>query len=71
MFAQPEKHTMDITIIQQKIYKLRNQKVMPCFDPANLYGAVTKALNQSVKHNFGRFRSDFMFQPAFNAATCS
>ncbi len=48
MFAQPEKHTMDIAIIQQKIYEIRGEKVMPDFDLAGLYGVETKALNQAV-----------------------
>lgn len=62
MFAQPEKHTMDIAIIQQKIYEIRGEKVMPDFDLAGLYGVETKALNQAVKRNVERFPPDFMFQ---------
>ena len=62
MFAQPEKRTMDIAIIQQKIYEIRGEKVMLDFDLAGLYGVETKALNQAVKRNVERFPSDFMFQ---------
>lgn len=32
------------------------------FDIAELYGVPTKALNQGVKRNLGRFPEDFMFQ---------
>ena len=32
------------------------------FDLAELYGVETKALNQAVKRNKGRFPTDFMFQ---------
>ncbi|HRO45764.1 ORF6N domain-containing protein [Agriterribacter sp.] len=53
---------MDITIIQQKIYEIRGEKVMLDFDLANLYGIETKVLNQSVRRNPGRFPPDFMFQ---------
>lgn len=31
-------------------------------DLAELYGVSTKALNQAVKRNAGRFPPDFMFQ---------
>jgi hypothetical protein len=31
-------------------------------DLAEIYGVTTKALNQAVKRNIGRFPSDFMFQ---------
>jgi hypothetical protein len=53
---------MDIAIIQQKIYEIRGEKVMPDFDLAGLYGVETKALNQAVKRNVERFPPDFMFQ---------
>jgi hypothetical protein len=48
--------------IAQSIYLLRGQKVMLDFDLAALYGVATKALNQAVKRNRGRFPDDFMFQ---------
>ena len=53
---------MDAVIIQQKIFAIRGEKVMLDFDLAFLYGVETKALNQSVKRNIGRFPGDFMFQ---------
>lgn len=39
----------EIEFIQNKIYVLRNQRVMLDFDLASMYGVQTKVLNQSVK----------------------
>jgi len=47
--------------IENKIYLLRGQKVMFDFDLSELYGVITKALNQAVKRNIERFPDDFMF----------
>jgi len=49
-------------IIQNKIYTIRNLKVMLDFDLSEMYGVQTKVLNQAVKRNNGRFPIDFMFQ---------
>jgi len=49
-------------IIQNKIYLIRNQKVMLDFDLAALYEVETRALKQAVKRNLIRFPEDFMFQ---------
>ncbi|MSR76948.1 MAG: ORF6N domain-containing protein [Candidatus Omnitrophica bacterium] len=48
--------------LRQKIYFLRNQKVMLSLDLADLYQVKPKALIQAVKRNQDRFPSDFMFQ---------
>lgn len=48
--------------IENKIYVIREQKVMIDFDLAELYGLTTKVLNQAVKRNLERFPEDFMFQ---------
>ncbi len=48
--------------IAKKIYVIRGQKVMLDSDLAELYDVETKALNQAVKRNSGRFPEDFMFQ---------
>src|SRR5579863_4054870 len=53
---------MELQTIRQKIYEIRGQKVMLDFDLAELYGEETKALNQAVKRNIGRFPEDFMFR---------
>ena len=47
--------------IANKIYFIRNQKVMLDRDLAILYGIETKVLNQAVKRNMSRFPEDFMF----------
>ena len=49
-------------IISNKIYYIRNQKVMLAFDLARLYNVETKRLNEQVKRNLTRFPEDFMFQ---------
>jgi hypothetical protein len=53
---------MELNIITSKIYEIRGQKVMLDFALAELYGIETKALNQSVRRNNGRFPEDFMFK---------
>ena len=53
---------MDLIQIQNKIYTIREQKVMLDYDLAALYEVETRVLNQSVKRNFKRFPLDFMFQ---------
>ena len=55
--------------IQNKIYLIRNQKVMLDFDLAALYEVETRALKQSVKRNLIRFPEDFMFQLTKNEWT--
>ena len=51
----------DETIIN-KIYIIRDKKVMIDRDLAELYGVDTRVLNQTVKRNLKRFPDDFMFQ---------
>jgi len=48
--------------ISNKIYFIRNQKVMLDFDLASLYEVETRRLNEQVKRNISRFPSDFMFK---------
>lgn len=48
--------------ISNKIYFIRNQKVMLDRDLALLYGIENKRLNEQVKRNISRFPEDFMFQ---------
>jgi hypothetical protein len=49
-------------VVINKIYFIRNQKVMLDQDLAVLYGVETKRLNEQVKRNLSRFPEDFMFQ---------
>ena len=51
-----------IQSIQNRIYKLRGERVMLDRDLAALYEIETKSLNLSVKRNIKRFPTDFMFQ---------
>ena len=48
--------------VLDKIYVIRNQKVLLDRDLAQLYGIETKRLNEAVKRNLSRFPEDFMFQ---------
>ena len=48
--------------VLDKIYVIRNQKVVLDRDLAQLYGIETKRLNEAVKRNLSRFPEDFMFQ---------
>ena len=52
----------DITVIQNKIYEIRGQRVMLDFDLAPLYQVQTKVLKQAVRRNIERFPADFMFE---------
>ncbi|GBE04170.1 ORF6N domain protein [bacterium BMS3Abin09] len=49
-------------IIENKIYFIREQKIMLDMDLAKLYEVETKVLVQAVKRNMDRFPEDFMFQ---------
>ena len=53
---------IDETTIKNKIYYIRNQKVMLDFELAEIYGYETRAFNQQVKRNNEKFDEDFMFQ---------
>ena len=53
---------MELSIIQSKIYDIRNRRVMLDFDLAGIYQVQTGRLNEAVKRNIKRFPSDFMFQ---------
>ena len=48
--------------IERAIFLIRGPKVMLDADLAELYGVLTKVLNQAVKRNKERFPVDFMFQ---------
>jgi len=48
--------------IANKIYLIRDKKVMLDRDLAELYGVETKVLKQAVRRNIERFPEDFMFE---------
>lgn len=52
---------MQLQTIQNRIYEVRNQRVMLDFDLAEMYEVETRALNQAVKRNIESFPEDFMF----------
>jgi len=49
-------------VVMNKIYLIRDQKVMIDKDLAELYGVATGNLNKAVSRNIKRFPQDFMFQ---------
>lgn len=51
-----------IEVIKNKIFIIRNVKVMLDRNLAKLYGVETRVLNQAVKRNIDRFPSGFMFR---------
>jgi len=56
------KQDTNLTVIEEKIYLIRGQKVMLDSDLAEIYQVETRVLNQAVKRNLLRFPEDFMFQ---------
>lgn len=57
-----KKYPVINTVIEEKIFFIRKQKVMLDVDLASLYGIETKVLVQALKRNIDRFPADFMFQ---------
>jgi phage regulator Rha-like protein len=54
---------MELTIIQKKIYEIRDQRIMLDFDLAEMYGTETSQLKRAVRRNLERFDGDdFMFE---------
>jgi len=51
-----------VEIIAEKIFLIREQKVMLDHDLAKLYGVTTGRLNEQVRRNIKRFPEEFMFQ---------
>jgi hypothetical protein len=62
-----EKSLVTGELIQKRIYLIRGQKVMLDKDLSELYGVLTKVLNQAVKRNIKRFPGDFMFELTWDA----
>jgi len=48
--------------VAPRILRVRDQNVILDMDLAAMYGTSTKALNQAVKRNSGRFPGEFMFR---------
>jgi ORF6N domain len=58
----PNSLAVSVQFVERRIYLIRGHKVMIDEDLAELYGVLTKALNQQVQRNRKRFPEDFMFQ---------
>ncbi|MGB0454942.1 MAG: ORF6N domain-containing protein [Bacteriovoracaceae bacterium] len=56
----------DILKITNRIFIVRDQKVMFDFDLAEIYGTSVGRLNEQVKRNKSRFPDDFCFKLDFN-----
>ena len=56
------KNLIPLKIIINKIFLIRNKKVMFDKDLSKLYGVETKVLKQQVRRNLKRFPKDFMFE---------
>lgn len=54
--------TVPDEVVMNKIYVIRDQKIMLDRDLAELYEVTTGNLNKSVQRNIKRFPEDFMFQ---------
>jgi hypothetical protein len=57
-----KKSVVSVEQIESWIFLIRGQKVMLDADLAELYGVVTKRLNEQVRRNIERFPEDFMFR---------
>jgi len=54
--------SIELSVIQSKIYVVRGIKVMLDFDLAEMYSVITKRLKEQVRRNIERFPEDFMFE---------
>ena len=54
--------SMQLQLIQNRIYEIRGEKIMLDFDLAELYDVETRVFNQAVKRNIDSFPKDFMFR---------
>jgi hypothetical protein len=60
--SSASKLLVPVSIIEQRIYLIRDKKVMLSNDLAELYQVEVRTLVQAVKRNQDRFPADFMFQ---------
>src|SRR4051794_13352964 len=56
------KPALALEAITQRIFVLRDQKVLLDSDLATLYGVETRRLNEQVRRNRERFPKDFIFE---------
>jgi hypothetical protein len=67
-WSEMQKAQVVRAIVDSKILTIKRQRVMLDRDLAEVYGVTTKALNQAVKRNAGRFPKDFMFRLSIKEA---
>ena len=60
--AAKRKTSAPLITIEAVIHTLRGERVILDADLARIYGVETKALNQAVKRNRGKFPIDFLFE---------
>lgn len=60
--AQPMPPSLALEAITQRIFVLREKKVLLDADLATLYGVETRRLNEQVRRNRDRFPKDFIFE---------
>lgn len=53
---------LPLDAVTQRIFILRDQKVLLDSDLAALYGVATRRLNEQVRRNRERFPRDFIFE---------
>ena len=66
-----EKITIPDEVIINKIYVIRDQKVMLDKNLAKLYQVETKQLKRQVRRNSERFPEDFMFELTKEEFNCN
>lgn len=64
--SNPKNKLITQTIIENRIFTIRDMQVMIDGDLAELYSVETKVLNQSVKRNMSRFPETFRFRLTSN-----
>ena len=57
-----EREVILLEEVAPRVLHIRGHNVILDMDLARMYGTTTKALNQAVKRNAGRFPSEFMFR---------
>ena len=59
MSGRKKEEVILVDQIEPRILLIRGERVILDLDLAELYGTTTKAFNQAVKRNIGRFPGDF------------
>ncbi len=62
MAEDKKKEEITEEYLKERIYEIREQKVILDADLSEIYGYSTKAFNQQVKNNIEKFDEDFMFE---------